>query len=464
MIQIEKPIEIIIKASGTQKITKDAYRHLHYLQECKTEDGILLYNLLTRELLLLSDCEYSDFQNINLKNPIVNYLIKNWFLVPLSFDEYLFLQQINNIAKVIYENDSKHFIKGFTIFPTTDCNARCFYCFENGCKKIDMSEQTARDVVDFILKKSDGTNVHISWFGGEPLYNSKVIDIIVQGLKDNGINPHSSMVSNAYLFNKELVDKAKKFWNLEKIQITLDGTENIYNKVKAYIYKDEISPFQRVINNIKLLLEADVAVRVRLNLDFHNYDDLEVLINDLAKQYSKYEKFSIYISLLYENAGKNKFVRSDEKKILLWNRYDQLCALISSYGMPAYNTLKIYRRFTHCMADSKFTTMILPDGSLGKCENYVDDNFYGSIYSDNVDQFYIDKFKEVCDCGEQCRSCALQPKCLGLKVCPNHAKTCDEFDKKNKIKHFKEQILASHRYYIKNKKNEELSEDTEFCE
>lgn len=463
MIQIEKPIDIIFKATGKQKIDNSIYRSFTYLQECEIEDGILLYNLVTRELLFLNSEEANDFKNINKKSTILNYLIENWFLVPINFKDYQFFQQINHITKIIYDNNKNIPIRGFTIFPTTDCNARCFYCFELGCKRVNMTEKTAKDVVEYILKKSNGREVYISWFGGEPLYNYKVIDIIVRGLKENNILVHSTMVSNAYLFDEQLVKKAKSEWNLEKIQITLDGTEEIYNKVKAYIYKDNISPYYKVLYNIELLLKSGVEVRVRLNLDKHNYYDLELLIKELLDKFSKYEKFSIYVSLLYENAGKNKFVRAKEDKELLWNRYDELNSIISSYNLPVQNTLKIYRRFSHCMADSNQCTMILPDGSLGKCENFVDDNFYGSIYSDEIDQFYIDKFKEVTDCGEQCHSCPLQPKCLGLKVCPNHSLTCDEFDKQLKIKYLKRQMLASYKYFLKNKKSEELNENLEFC-
>ena len=41
-------------------------------------------------------------------------------------------------------------ITGYTIFPTTDCNARCFYCFELDRSRIPMSVETARKVVRYI--------------------------------------------------------------------------------------------------------------------------------------------------------------------------------------------------------------------------------------------------------------------------------------------------------------------------
>jgi UTP--glucose-1-phosphate uridylyltransferase len=85
------------------------------------------------------------------------------------------------------------------------------------------------------------------------------------------------MTSNGYLFDEKLVTKAVHSWNLEDIQITLDGTENVYNKTKNYIYKNT-NAFKRVIDNIGLLLKAGVRVMIRLNIGEHNKEDLYELV------------------------------------------------------------------------------------------------------------------------------------------------------------------------------------------
>ena len=43
------------------------------------------------------------------------------------------------------------------------------------------------------------------------------------------------MISNGYLFSEEIIDRAARLWELRNVQITLDGTEKVYNETKAYI-------------------------------------------------------------------------------------------------------------------------------------------------------------------------------------------------------------------------------------
>ena len=88
-----------------------------------------------------------------------------------------------------------------------------------------MSDRTAADAADYIARVSEGGKVTLSWFGGEPLMNTKAIDIITSELRARGVPFRSKIVSNGYLFDGELVRKAKDEWALEFAQITLDGTE-----------------------------------------------------------------------------------------------------------------------------------------------------------------------------------------------------------------------------------------------
>ncbi len=164
-------------------------------------------------------------------------------------------------------------ITDYTIFTTTDCNARCFYCFEKNAARIPMSPGSAEKTAGFIAGHCGGNEVSISWFGGEPLYNMEAIDIICRGLRERGIPFNSKIVSNGYLFDREIIGRAKVDWELRSVQITLDGTEDVYNKAKAYIYKG-VNAFRRVIGNIHLLLDAGIAVDIRLNIDTYNADNL----------------------------------------------------------------------------------------------------------------------------------------------------------------------------------------------
>ena len=118
-------------------------------------------------------------------------------------------------------------ITTYTIFTTTDCNARCFYCYEMGRSRIPMSDETAYKAATYIAAHCGGEKVHLHWFGGEPLFNKQVIDIICTDLTEKGIIYDSMMISNGYLFDKDTVEQAVSHWKLKSVQITLDGTEEI---------------------------------------------------------------------------------------------------------------------------------------------------------------------------------------------------------------------------------------------
>ena len=67
--------------------------------------------------------------------------------------------------------------------------------------------------VNYIKKSAKDNSVTLRWFGGEPLCNSRAIDIICSELRKQGVVFTSSMVTNGYLFDVEAVQKDKKNWS-----------------------------------------------------------------------------------------------------------------------------------------------------------------------------------------------------------------------------------------------------------
>ena len=456
MVIINEPVDALIKLCGKQKLEGFDYKKLIYIQSVMCDEGLLVYNLMTKEFVLLQGNEIKAYENADFSNSAVLYLLENWFFVPKDFDDYKHFRQINTLFEILCDNVKNGELTQFTIFPTTDCNARCFYCFELACKRINMSKQTAEDVANYIIEKSCGKKVHITWFGGEPLYNSKAIDIITQGLIDAGVDYACDMVSNAYLFDKETVQKAKNFWKMTKIQITLDGTEEVYNKCKAYIYKNIPSPFVRVMDNIELLLENDIYVAIRLNIDLHNYSDLENLLSMLLKRFGKYKKLYIYLALLYDFEKK----RTYETKKLLIDKVEKMNELIKKNTYNCHVGLNQFRTTKHCIADNNSAVTILPDGKLGKCEHFTDDNYIGSIYSDKLNNSLINDFKITSEIGTKCHKCSLQPKCYPLKKCVNATVECEDFDREYKIRDLHKRMLSEFELYkMKDTQLEDNSRD-----
>ena len=131
----------------------------------------------------------------------------------------------------------------------------------------------ALDIAKFLVERSKLVGkISICWFGGEPLCNKDVIDIICDYLDKNDVDFSSSMVSNGYLIDTLSMRDVKYKWNLDRIQITLDGTKEIYEKIKNYKDNKENS-FEKILSNIEKFLENGVKVTIRMNVGLYNGED-----------------------------------------------------------------------------------------------------------------------------------------------------------------------------------------------
>ncbi|MBE7039040.1 MAG: radical SAM protein [Ruminococcaceae bacterium] len=407
------------------------YRRIFYLTERPVNDGVLLLNTVTYEFIFLNTEEIGLLNDPDLNNATVRYLVEQYFLVPENFDDKKFAFQVTDARIQIQNIFTNPPLSFFVILTTTGCNARCFYCFEQGAKVSNMTEQTAHDVADFIERKG-AEKIKIQWFGGEPLINIKAIDTISKDLAAKNIDFSSTMVSNGYLLDEEAIKKAVDLWKLERIQITLDGTEEIYNKIKNYVYKDVSSPFIRVLNNIENALKAGIQINIRLNMDEHNSDDLFDLSKLLVERFSKYQNCYIYVVRLFEDTcSKIKNREVNDRHKLIENSIKLQNYINCNMPKPDFKELgKSFANPNTCMACSDNAVMIVPDGHLGKCEHFVDSDFYGSIYSDEIDLKKITKYKERKTVCSECDDCELRSLCIHLKCCTGVPHHCDAVDKK----------------------------------
>lgn len=383
-----------------QRKEGQVYRLMTYVIQCPVSDGVLLYHTLTCCMVLLTNEEAAQLTT-------QQELIDNWFLVPELHDDRMLCQQIRQTAQLFISPQKT--ITGYTILTTTGCNARCFYCYEKGTKPVTMTTDTASKVVRYILAHRGEENVKISWFGGEPLYNVNVIDQICSELKEHDVPFKSAMISNGYLFDAEMVQRAKDLWQLKQVQITLDGTEQTYNRVKRYIYGD-VNAFERVLRNIQLLTDAGICVQIRLNVDKHNIEEMSELVSLLHKRFGVNKRLIIYSRELYCK-------RTLEDAAALYNQRMELERQIDELGHRGKQELQKEIKLSLCMADNDRNVVIIPDGHLGKCEHFVDREFFGHIDSEEKDKEVLRRFKERPADIKACNTCPYYPQCFRLKVC-----------------------------------------------
>ena len=431
MQQIIPPISLAKKILGEQRINKGThYRLSTHCVQLNQPEGVLFYHTLTGELLLLS-CE----------EDCTNELIHRWFLTPEETDDIALADRIFNIAR-IYEPKNK-ILTEYLIFTTTACNARCFYCFEAGIKTAVMTEKTAQATGEYIAKHCGGNPVRLVWFGGEPLVNFKAIDIISESLRKNGVSFSSRMDSNGSLFTEELVKRAKNDWKLDEVQITLDGTEKIYNERKAYVNPNG-NPFKLVLHNINLLLDAGVPVTVRLNMDEENEQDLYNLIdNVLVKKFANMPGFSIHLRAIIENRGYKPSNYTEKKRISLVKKLNDLWNYLDEQGLSVRRPLKQSLVLYSCWSDKKNATTITPDGHLGRCESHIDKGLWGNVFNDEENEEVLRQWKERCLPKKRCYTCELYPQCVRLKECVNHSEDCSLIEQEEQRIRMKRSILKT---------------------
>ena len=380
----------------------ERYRLMTYVVQQPVNDGLLLYNTLTCSMVLLSPDEAADIT-------AQQELIDRWFLVPQEHDDQKLCRQVRQMAALL--TPAPKVVTTYTILPTTGCNARCFYCYEQGTKPVTMTAETASKVVRYIVAHRGSETVHISWFGGEPLVNAKVIDQICTELCEQGVPFRSEMVSNGYLFDADKVQRARDLWQLRRVQITLDGTEQTYNRIKAYVHQG-VNAFERVLTNISMLTAAGIRVIIRLNVDKHNIGEMAELAELLHQHFGSNEHLSVYSHELFGE-------RTPEDNATLFAQRMQLEQQIAKHGILRIKELPKDIHLNQCMADNDGSVVIAPDGHLGKCEHFIDREFFGHIDSEERDIAILRKFKERRAEIEACATCPFYPQCYRLVMCEN---------------------------------------------
>ena len=427
------------------------YRLMNFVVRQEVERGTLLYHTMTKAMILLSKVEVA---LLDADAAAIPYLIEAWFVVPEDHDDRLLSRQMRAVGKMLEKPVTA--ITTYTIFTTTECNARCFYCFQKGSAGIAMTEDTAHRTADYIIRHCHGEKVTIHWFGGEPLYNKPVITQICQLLKEAGVEYKSTMITNGYLFDDEMIQEARDLWNLKRVQITLDGTEKMYNKIKAFIYKDE-NAYRRVLDNIHRLLEAGFHVKVRLNIDMYNADDLYQLVEELHHEFDGDKRPGVYLHTLFGEVAKQVAFTDDVKRKVLFEKIKAIKERLKMYGLATKPGLSRRVVLNHCIADNDKCLDIHADGHIGKCDNYLGREYIGHIDNEQLDQAVIDSFKECRDEIEACATCVDYPNCVRLKKCDS-AQYCYEEMREETLSRIRQGMQNAYEKFLKGQKESDEDE------
>lgn len=265
----------------------DNYIFSKYNHKINLEGNLFLYNALSGGFCKVDSEHKNIFENNDLRSDlkdieelpidIIEELINAGFIIDKDLDEFKLIKSKNSLIRFSQNNSLS-----LTLIPTTGCNFRCVYCFEKDKNYPNevMSEQVMDEIINLIdTSLSDGGNLSISWYGGEPLLRFDILKKLRIRIKNivnkKNLNFNSGIVTNGYLLNKEISDELVKL-GVSNAQITIDGEKEVHDK-KRFLANGKGS-FDKIIENI-LSINEELSVAIRVNVDKENIDNLSKFIN-----------------------------------------------------------------------------------------------------------------------------------------------------------------------------------------
>lgn len=385
-------------------------------------DVVCIWNTKRGSVVQLDKDTYSCFEKNffdSIPSSDLASYIKEGLLVPQDLDEQ---QEILFTARQRQYSLGQTSL-GFVIAPTVACNFRCPYCFEQGIDRCGyMSKETQRLFIDFLEKllhnDANIKNVRITWFGGEPLlaYDSVIVPLqskIIALCHKMNVTVAFSIITNGYFLTSEKLDFLFKIGQTKFVQLTLDGSGEEYAKRKS----TSIDAFYRVVDNLLNLSDylhkntIDAKIKVRLNVDNDNYED----VKNLALSLKSDSRFCDNIDFSLERLRKyghcqelQSFCTTEEFEHL---KYDFNSFLEKSFKFPEPKTVFCGQ---HCM--NVFCVGI--NGELYKCEHDIgiQKHAVGNIRNGLTYNKYFLDFMDL-PLPKKCLNCKILPVCMG--GCPH---------------------------------------------
>lgn len=410
MIEILKADKLITQVLAPQK-PKPGIRYIpsQFVLPLEHKGKRYVFNVLTKQ------CVEGSLPEQAFADGGYNPLIQGMFLVPDTKDECSFYSSTSAILRML---TLKEGVREFTVTVTLGCNARCVYCYEEGLHPVAMTPEVADQTIRYILKNRRGNKVILSWFGGEPLLGAQIIDRICAGVRDAGVAFESHMITNGSLVTPDIVDKMVHEWNLNRIQISMDGAEPDYVMRKRY-YADH-DQYHAVLRGIDLMMEKGIQVKVRCNVDEDNIDRIPDFIRDIRQNITHWSDISLNLAPLFA-------VRTGENDLLFWKKLLKIREAYESMGIriTGMNGFSRTFRINNCLADGN-GVVIHPDGGLYPCEHFPSKNRFGDVWNGTTDEAARMSFCRTDLIREKCRKCLFLPDCTGFASCPIQEYHCRE--------------------------------------
>nr|WP_277601294.1 radical SAM protein [Marinitoga sp. 38H-ov] len=199
-----------------------------------------------------------------------------------------------------------------------ECNMKCIYCFaDNGTygNTSIMKFETVKLALEK-LYNNRFDQLSISFFGGEPLLNFKLIKEVVEYIEKNfNQKPAYNITTNGTLLNEEIVKFMKK--HNFKVMISIDGNEKENNLLRPL--KNNENSFRKTVNGIKLLEKYEIEYFTRITVTKFNqeFDDFwsEYNFKNVVRAFVAPEDYTLLPDLKKYDKKIESYVSGEDKTI-----------------------------------------------------------------------------------------------------------------------------------------------------
>lgn len=405
-------MDVII--SGNKNILKCLYSTVNYLNFNdevspskfnyiqKNKQGYLIYNTLYNSLVRLTSLEY---EKLIEKKKAGKELRRKFIRHGLIIDKKLDEEEIYSQWRVLQKSINRQYIS-VNITTTLKCNARCYYCYEKGVKHYDFQKKQFPLLMKFLKKqiKKDDT-LALNWFGGEPLMNKELLNFVCNELKKSGILFYSYIITNGSLINKRMVEHDFIRWNVQDVQITIDGLRETYEQRKSYIDQKR-NIFSRILKKIELVAQNGIRVHIRLNIDRKNAIEILELVKVLNTRYGQYDVVTWYPAFL---TGIGDDLSEEEKVDFIKKMFS---IMQNPIKMNIGRRLYSLPRSRSCMRNDPNSFSVDVFGNVYSCEHMVgrQEKAIGTLKNFDIQK---NQCRAEVILRDECKKCVFLPKCMG---------------------------------------------------
>lgn len=319
-----------------------------------------------------------------------------------------------------------------SIFPTTDCNLRCVYCYASaGTEKKTIDFEFAKAGIDLVIGnalKIKTPKISLSFHGGgEPTY---AWDILVKSTEyvrkkaaENNLRPFVSLTSNGVYDGKKLDWIVK---NINSVRLSFDGPEKIQDMQRP-LYKAAgsmwNSSYDGVMATVKRFQEENFPFVVRSTITKESVTALDEIVNFFI---SEVKPKSVHLEPLYE-CGRCRTTKwsAPDAETFIKNYVSALkIAKANNLRMVTSNCRLNLLASQFCGAAGR-NFYITPEGYVSSCTevSLKDDPqsevfFYGQ-FDKNSGKFEINEdkrkalFSRTVDNMPSCQDCFIKWNCAG---------------------------------------------------